>query len=155
MSLNIYENGELKKVAGSYKVDSVLSNESKNAVQNKVIKHAIDDKQSKTDAELTTESKEIVGAVNELNKNIMDIHKIAFSTTTKTTNSLGDASLNMGPSTTILSVKINSVDGGDSELIAIPFFITRFGSWWVHIQTSSGVAQADKSVEMIFSYIVN
>lgn len=83
MSLNIYENGELKKVAGSYKVDSFLSDESKNAVQNKVVKHAIDEvntsvteldtnKQSKTDANLTTESKEIVGAVNELNKNLID-----------------------------------------------------------------------------------
>ena len=55
-------------------VDSAMSDSSENPVQNKVITAALATKQDATDNNLTTTSKQVVGAVNELNSNLTGLN---------------------------------------------------------------------------------
>lgn len=91
--LNCYEDGKAGAIDLQARAD--IEEEAQNRQQaDESINQSIDDiagdmadLQPKTDAELTTESKEIVGAVNELNKNLS--HKANVSTFKKDTTGYG------------------------------------------------------------------
>ena len=67
MSVNIFQNNALKKIAGNYAIDSSLSTTSDNAVQNKVVTSAINDINSKVGTGTLDVGSDCVSGINTLN----------------------------------------------------------------------------------------
>ena len=72
MSVNIFQNNALKKIAGNYAIDSSLSTTSDNAVQNKVITSAINDINSKVGTGTLDVGSDCVSGINTLNTHLSD-----------------------------------------------------------------------------------
>ena len=70
MSVNIFQNNALKKIAGNYAIDSSLSTTSDNAVQNKVITSAINDINSKVGTGTLDVGSDCVSGINTLNTHL-------------------------------------------------------------------------------------
>ena len=88
MSVNIFQNNALKKIAGNYAIDSSLSTTSDNAVQNKVVTSAINDINSKVGTGTLDVGSDCVSGINTLNTqltaldnsiDLFGVPKIAFS----------------------------------------------------------------------------
>ena len=76
MSVNIFQNNALKKIAGNYVIDSSLSTTSKNAVQNKVITSAINGINSKVGTGTLDVGSDCVSGINTLNTHLFAIPTI-------------------------------------------------------------------------------
>lgn len=76
MSVGIIDKqtGERIPTAGMPAIDNALDLTSINPVQNAIITAALADKQDKTDNNLETTSKTVVGAVNELKSGLIDVN---------------------------------------------------------------------------------
>ena len=73
MSVNIFQNNALKKIAGNYVIDSSLSTTSKNAVQNKVITSAINGINSKVGTGTLDVGSDCVSGINTLNTQLTNV----------------------------------------------------------------------------------
>jgi len=81
MSVGIVDKqtGDRIPTAGMPAIDNALSATSINPVQNAIITAALANKQDKTDNNLETTSKTVVGAVNELMSGLIDVNSNIFS----------------------------------------------------------------------------